>query len=424
MARWLPAILTSRLPRLRTIILSFIVFCILLTAFFIYFFISILFNYAIPVRRAYFLETEYLYTVGAADLREILPSPSANATSSNAPQKRVRGLIEDVPQLHNWRIPTSSTYDELLGLWFDGLGWGEYKGKEYWIYFGGTHASTTTGSSTNDTSVFRHRYKKNSCEDPPEICDAYNEAFNRISARWHDNLRRPYPTHPASSTALLRYVNCDISPLLCSRNLGLGIKPVQIAHIKIGDACDKSLGTERCPVTWRLFGLPRQESPWTRTIRIALDGGGSTVVPSFPDAEEQMWTLMSHAGAIEGVKYYNDSFPPSASNPLWSIRVQVDPIPGEMRAHWSQRRGLGHWGTLRAAWLSSLVGMPRELLVRCYLVQWLDMVLNWWDGPPHVAHPQNCKGIEAKYAKHVEVMGTMNKLINEHGVDPKNLFVA
>ena len=407
----------SRLPRLRTVVLCLAGIIAASASIVLY---GLVFEYALPIRRAFHLETEYLYTLGAADLQEQLQASSVNRTTF-VPPRRVRPVIEDVPSLHYWRTPTSRTYDEWLTLWFDGSGWPEVGGREYWVYFAGTH-KTSALDSTNDTSVFKHRYKVHSCEDPPHTCQSYNEAFNRIAERWHGVNKSPYPPS-GTSKALLRYIDCDLSPLLCSTRWGLGARSVMLAHMKIGKWCDWSLGVGRCPVTWRLFGLPMRRAPWTRQVQINLDKGGSSVVPAFPDAEEQMWNLMAHAGAEEGLHFISN--PPTASpNMTTNLLVQVNPVRGEVKAWWSFRAGLEYWGLLRTALLDRYYGFPIEATVRCYLERWLDMFLRWWDGPPYVMMPQRCAGIEEELERTRKKMGAAANLINNYHVDARNVFVA
>ncbi|KAF2788624.1 hypothetical protein K505DRAFT_366300 [Melanomma pulvis-pyrius CBS 109.77] len=350
----------------------------------------IIFKQALPMRRAYHLEIAYLHALSVADRSDYVMSGLERSLGWKHNTRRVNRLIEDVPQLHYWSFHGSRRYDEWLGLNHDGTGWESCKGREYWIYLGGTAEDTSKkqrveakDEEPDHERDFSHRYKGNSCVDPPEMCDNYNAAFNSIASRWHgtgsDNV-----AHTNTTKALLRYVDCDITPLFCYSFWGLGIGPVILAHLKIGEDCEWSTGIGRCPVTWRIVALPMDKAPWTRQIKIALDEGGSVVVPAFPTPEEQMWSLMTQSGAEEALELdeYNV--------------IVVETVEDTLQPTYSTFLGLHNWGSFRAV-VDNPYGAPewpKELLVKCYFERWLDLALQWWDGQPVVVYPRSCEGVE------------------------------
>lgn len=407
----------SLYPRFRTVLFSLVGLCT--TAFFLlaYF---IIFHHVLPIRRAYYLETDYLYQRANTELTKIMTSKRPHA---KLPQDllRIQGLIHDVAQLHYWTIPTSLRYDEWLGLYFDGLGWGKNKGSEYWIYFGGTSAAASRSfkrEDEDDATMFEHRYKTHSCTDPPHMCNAYQAAFRRIFKRW-SGINKSRSPNAGTSKALLRYVDCDVSPLLCDRTWGLPVAANMLAHMKIGHECDNSIqGVERCPITWRFIGLPIRKSPWARRIRIPLDNGGTTVVPAFPDPEEQLWTLMAHDGAEQGLVYYPASEEEGGTN--WV--VTVEPAGDEM-PQYSYYLGLMSWSFV-STFLDYPLTSPRELLTRCYLERWLDVFLKWWDGPPHVVYPRSCANVEDDQDRIQKRMDAVDNLATNYGISPEQIFMA
>lgn len=364
-----------------------ILLILLPTAIFLAVTSSLLFGTALPMRRAYHLEREYIRRLEADALSEellqgIFPQ---GLFPNDAPEPRVQPLIQDVEQLHSWGSARSKRFDALLGLNFDGTGVDDCQGKEYWIYAGGTADEGKVLHPKADPTVFSHRYKKHSCKHPAYICNAYNAAFDRISARWHGITG----TTPHSTKAILRYANCDISPQLCGRLWGLDVNPVTLVHLKIGNDCDHNRGIGRCHVTWRFYKLPIVKPAWTRQIRIPLDGGGSTVVPAFPDAEEQMWTLMSHPDANKGL-HYNDH--QSADKKA----ISIFPVKNG-RTDDTGYFGLQVWGWLRSfvdnSW--ALEMWPKEQMMKCDIERRVDEFLKWWDGEPTVVYPRSCEGVEA-----------------------------
>jgi hypothetical protein len=373
------------------------------------------FQLALPIRRAYYLETAYQ--------RALEWNPGT------AP------LIEDVPQLYFWsywgqahedtiklamqraehslssrrtfdrlnRYKTIALYDELLGLWFDGTArehqismiYGvEHRGMEYWIYLAGTHPDETD----NAPHAFSHKFKKKGCtEDPAYICEMYRNAFNAIVSRWHYPFQ--FSSGPlTSSQPLLRFVDCDVSPLICG-SWGFAAQNM-LVHMKVADECETSLGAARCGVTWRHVGLPLGKMPWSRTVRITLDGGGSTVVPAFPDAEEQMWNMIAQDGA-------------------WRVAVKEDkkermvndvhPVPEDAWKPRSSQRfaEFNVWGgmnkiiefSVEEEFLDMLGG---GRLVLCKMERWLDLFLRWWDGTGDAVCPRTC---EASMCRRECVMG-------------------
>ncbi|KAH7398264.1 hypothetical protein BKA66DRAFT_198948 [Pyrenochaeta sp. MPI-SDFR-AT-0127] len=405
----------SHFPRFRTLFLSIVGFCTTIAILIAY---NVLIHDVLPIRRAYYLETDYLYQRANADFTKFM----SESPDGKVPQDALRlySLMSNVAQLHYWSIPTTIRYDEWLSLYFDGLGLGDHKGSEYWIYFGGTSeaASKSGEKEEDDAFVFEHRYKKHSCTDPPHMCTAYQAAFNRVYERW-PGINKSRSPQSGTSKANLRYVDCDVSPLLCDGIWGLPVAANMLIHMKIGHECDNSIeGIERCSVTWRIIGLPIRKLPWTRRIRIRLDSGGTTVVPAFPDAEEQLWTLMAYAGAEEGLVYYPASEEEGGTN--WVLTVEP---AGYERPKYSHRLGLESWAVLRT-FMDFPLGLPRELLVRCYLERWLDLFLRWWDGPPHVVYPRSCVDVEGEHERSRKRMDVMDDLVKNHGIHPNQMFMA
>lgn len=253
------------------------------------------------------------------------------------------------------------------------------------------------GSNPRD---FAHRYKTHSCLDPVDMCDAYNIAFDRISTRWH-GVGRDRVEHPDTTKALLRYVDCDITPLFCSKFSGVPADPVHLVHLRIGEDCDWSTHIGSCPVTWRFVGLPVQKLPWTRQIRVSLDKGGSVVVPAFPSAEEQMWSIMTQPGAEQSTRIneYRES-----SN--------LDEHVDELSEQWdSTPLGLVFWAGFNAN-TDNPGGLPSaiELLIGCYVERWLDLFLELWDGAPVVVQPRSCAGVLEERRRRMEMMDAWRKI--------------
>ncbi|KAF2248264.1 hypothetical protein BU26DRAFT_519987 [Trematosphaeria pertusa] len=353
----------------------------------------VLFHHVLPMRRAYWLETDYQRAMRDANQQEKVASRLA---VGSRPRRRIQPLIHDVPPLHAWNAGHTRVYSEWLGLNRDGTGSFVRKGPEYWIYLGGT-AREKSREEEQDPTVFTHRYRKPTCADPPYICDMYNTAFNRISERWHNAFG--YQTMAFGTTKpLLRYADCDISPQFCSsRHWGLGSTPVLLVHLKVSDPCDFSMNMRgRCTGTWRFIALPMLKAPWTRQIRISLDKGGSTVVPAFPNAEEQMWSLMAQSGALDGLQYMkhsNDSF---SRNSI----VTVEPVEND-KPRVSTPFGLVSWAVFRD-FVDNPLKYPewlKEAVIKCYVERWADIFTRWWDGVEDVVRPRSCEGVEEERAR-------------------------
>jgi len=183
--------------------------------------------------------------------------------------------------------------------------------------------------------------------------------------------------------ARLRFADCDLSPIFCENGpFGMNFNSVGLIHMKIGTECEDSMHIRRFSVTWRFLTLPISGVPWTRHIRIPLDAGGSTIVPAFPDAEEQMWSLITHVGAEEGLEYGYDK---------GNVLVTTEPVPGE-GPRYSEYLGINTWGALISGW-DNPYGKPEwpyEFEIKCYAQYYTDEFLRWWDGPPEVAWPFLC----------------------------------
>jgi hypothetical protein len=401
------------LPRLRIILLT-LLFLTLTTSLLVP---SLFLLYiAFPLRRVHYLERDYIAALDSADF-----SDSILAVLQGSPsRRRVQPLIQGVEQLYaNKFVGTKlKRFDESLGLWGDGSAC--CAGREFWIYLGGTgkdeermkkgkkqkqSKAEEEQHSTKDATLFTHRYKTPSCTDLPATCNAYNTAFTRIASRWHglsNPLSSPKTAHPASSTARLRFIDCDISSTLCGPLFGLGAHAVHLVHMRVHDRaeCDKSLGEVRCPVTWTWIGLPlTSHTPWTRQVKIALDGGGSTIVPAFPDAEEQMWSLMTQPGALEALPHSSDPY--KTDGAVWQSNT-VTPVPHEY-ANETKFLGLGLWQEVRM-WMDDapFEVEDEELWVegewyKCYVEVGMDKLLRWWDGKPGVVWERDCGRVMEKF---------------------------
>ncbi|KAH7112549.1 hypothetical protein B0J11DRAFT_542579 [Dendryphion nanum] len=401
----------SRLPRVRSVFFFTIGLCAVTSIVALSVFLYILIVDAIPIHRAYHLELAYLYALDHADLTNILYQSSPD--TKIPPPPGVQGLIRGVPQLNYWSIPGACEYGSALGIDFDGLGWSSRKEAEIWIYFGGTAATPTEPETLSedsevarDPTIFQHRYKTHTCVDPAPICDMYNSAFERVSARF-EALKRSVPGTMQRRRTFLRYADCDVSPLICGANWGFDIQAVMLVQLRIGNDCLwTSLGISQCPVTWRFFELPLWHLPWTRQIRIPLDRGGSTVVPAFPDAEEQLWTLLSQEYSELGLEYFPETQVPKANNVI--IRVKPDPS-GPPIYSTKHVLGIEHWGTLRELWDTRL-GWQNEEMIRCYVLRWMDSFLRWWDGPPYAVKPRSCVRDQAEEVKIKKLIEARDRL--------------
>lgn len=333
------------------------------------------------MRRAYYLELDYQ--------RKLLSSDYAKALGLSY----VRPLVEDAEQLFFWTIPGSQfkTWDQALELNSDGTATENGLEFEAWIYL-----ASTAPDSRQQPNTYTHKWKESDCDDAAYICDMYLDAFRNISKRWRDP--RYHGTRFTSTPqALLRWVDCDVSPMLCSPAFGLAGANV-LVHMKTDTECRwDMLPDGSCPVTWRWIGLPVYQAPWTRKIRIPLENGGSTVVPAFPSAEEQMWSIMTSEGMMDGMSYHDEeSYPPS-----WNSMVTVTPQdngPAEADV-WPGPFML--WGMFRSfvdnPW--DLPEWPYETEIKCYTERYADMLLGWWDNAAHLVQPRSCVGVAEEKRK-------------------------
>jgi hypothetical protein len=233
------------------------------------------------------------------------------------------------------------------------------------------------------------------------MCDMYLDAFQRIGRRWSGlAIDGSYVLDPPE--ALLRWVDCDVSPMLCSAFWGLSGNNL-LVHMTTEDDCDFSmLPSGSCAVTWRWIGLPIRQAPWTRQIRIPLDGGGSTVVPAFPSAEEQLWNLMAYDGAVHALDYFYDD---EKSPQTWNYIVKTIPQDGKPPTTDGGHAPFQLWGTFRSMvdnpW--DLPEWPYENEIRCYIERYADILLGWWDDAAHLVEPRSCKGLaEAAKQERIE----------------------
>lgn len=304
------------------------------------------------------------------------------------------------------------TWIELLTLWGDGTGLPDMKYKEQWIYLTGT----PPGYTDDALSAFQHKFKRHECyRDPEYIALMYRNAFKEVTKRWIGmDGRFNGPEH-----TLFRWADCDISPMICGR-FGLSGNNILI-HMEITDECDIGVtdtGDEvkRCQVIWRWMGLPLLILPWSRQIRVALDGGGSTVVPAFPSAEEQLWSLMSQPGAQDGISYWpnfthvaaafaddgeeqrelDDAPPWGHWNTITVVQPQPDMsiavFPGGSWDFWGEAIPFNAWGKFQAfldmRW--DFLEPETKTWINCNAESWLDRILQWWDNAYDVVHPRNC----------------------------------
>lgn len=337
------------------------------------------FYIVLPLRRAHYLELDYQ--------QKLLSSDFAKG------QDYVRPLVEDIEQLFFWTVSGSKfeTWDKILGLHSDGTAIRHRTGFEAWIYL-----ASTAPDSRQELNTYAHKWKKRACEDPAYICDMYLDAFRSISKRWQD--LRHYGTEPVgASRTLLRWVDCDVSPMLCSAILGLSGSNL-LVHMKADSACRyEMLPDGSCPVTWRWFGLPVYQVPWTRKIRIPLRQGGSTVVPAFPSAEEQMWNIMANEGMAEGMDYDDEESYTPYRNSIVTVTPQDEgPPKANVRLY-----PFEVWGGFRSAvdnpW--NLPEWPYETEIKCYIERYADMLLGWWDNAAHLVQPRLCVGVAEERRK-------------------------
>jgi hypothetical protein len=337
------------------------------------------FYIALPMRRAYYLELGYQ--------QALLLSDSSLQQSS----LHVRPLVEGVPQLFTWKAPDSTfkAWDEILELNNDGTATDLGGNSEAWIYLAGT-----AHDSRQRPNSYSHKWKRPDCDDPAHICDMFLDAFRSISTYWpNEKVDTGYMLRLPET--LLRWVDCDVSPMLCSPIWGLSGANM-LVHMKTDDACDYSmLPAGSCAVTWRWIGLPIRQAPWTRQIRIPLDSGDSTVVPAFPSAEEQMWNIMAYEGALEAMNY---SYDDKASPQLWNSMTRVTPQNGKPPKTDNGLAPFSLWGLFRTyvdnPW--DAPEWPYEIEIKCYVERYADILLGWWDNAAHLVQPRSCVGVAEK----------------------------
>ncbi|PSN67564.1 hypothetical protein BS50DRAFT_633283 [Corynespora cassiicola Philippines] len=401
-----PSILTvaprSILRRLlRWLCLCLLVLTAVLVAASLYAARYVVFDIVLPMRRAYYLETRYQWLLESTTKIQPLINDAGQLYFWKYWETKEHKQIDDLmvsifgPWLQNHRHCNSDsdikTYQERLGLFPDGTAWprdnydSQMMGREreHWIYLAGT--------SPGEESVrdgFNHPFRGHDCiDDPPYICEMYREAFDKVAERWH-GLRRAYQGPESSSRPGISWANCDVNPLLCDDLWGLHGSNI-LVHMKVEDDCEDSLGYMRCGVSWRYFGIPMLTLPWTRMIRIPLDRGGSTVVPAFPSAEEQLWSIMAHAGAYEGINITETS----PNNAIYT----TTPDP-EHLLFVNTTYGLaefGPWGFFRmfvdTPW-SDIMDSGTEFFIRCNVERWADIFLARWDGAKADVAPRDCQG--------------------------------
>jgi hypothetical protein len=362
-------------PRRPRLSLRRVCFCTLLTTFLAIVIATVFttFYIALPMRRARYLELDY---------------QKALLGSNFSLQQSVRPSVEDVDQIFYWTVPRTKfrTWVELLGLNHDGTYSDYFEGIDAWIFLAGTNHD-----SRQRPNSFSHKWKESACEDPGHMCDMYLDAFQSIGRRWSGRaIDGSYVLEPPK--ALLRWVDCDVSPMLCSSFWGLSANNV-LVHMTTSDDCDYSmLPCGSCAVTWRWIGLPVPKAPWTRQIRIPLDRGGSTVVPAFPSAEEQLWNIMAYDGAVDALDYFHDN---DASPEAWNRIVTTIPQDGKPPTSDGISVPFHMWGLVRRIvdnpW--NLPEWPYTSVVVCYIERYADILLVWWDDAAHLVEPRSCEGV-------------------------------
>ena len=368
------------LPRLPRLSLRRMCLCTLVTTFAVLTAIILAtFYIALPMRRAYYLELGY---------QEALRANS----KLQSPPIIVRPLVDGATQLFTW--PTTDhdfqAWNDVLGLNLDGTASDFSAGSEAWIYLAGT-----AHDSRQRPGSYSHKWKLPDCDDPADMCDEYIDAFQRMSKRWHRRGLDLDLDIMGKSLAFLRWVDCDVSPILCSTTWG-GAGVNLLLHMKVDHNCDYSMiPVGSCGVTWRWIGLPLRTLPWTRQIRIPLDGGGSTVVPAFPSADEQLETLMIQHGALEALEYSRDD---KTASSTWNSIAKVIPQNGKPPEYDNGPTPFCFWGLFRFhmdnPW--DTPQWPYETEVKCYIERYADVLLGWWDDAAHLVQPRSCVDVAKK----------------------------
>ncbi|TKX24406.1 hypothetical protein C1H76_3353 [Elsinoe australis] len=204
----------------------------------------------------------------------------------------VDSLIKDVPQI--WSHDASKPLNLHGGdLWSVITGYGKGPDHETWIYVGGTNPGLNPWLSL-PLMVTR---ANGSCVDPPEICDAYTAAFQRLMSDYQVERQR------LNSKPSFKLADCDVSPALCDH---WQVNPVMMVHVKTMQPCKFVLTYENegrpgihyaCTVTWSYVSLPLSGLPYNRMVRI-----GGHRVPAFPSAFEQLRSLIVYDGSVEALK--------------------------------------------------------------------------------------------------------------------------
>jgi len=228
-------------------------------------------------------EREFAYFSEIARLEELdSQSPwlaQMDLETEKAPpyNQRLLPLIHDITQLNSW------DWQKQLNLYEDGTA--EYPSQRFWLYVGGTAKTQRSGLGHMFTD------QNGSCEDPPYICDSWNEGFNRLLEYYH--------THGTTRTTKgvsYGFVDCDVSPMICEM---WDIKPVMLVYLETKSPCTSEMDPFRfiCSVKWTFVPLPLKKMPFPRKEMIK-----GRLVPTFPSAYEQMKALVGYDGATEGLE--------------------------------------------------------------------------------------------------------------------------
>lgn len=260
--------------------------CLVLILFVFTIIPAIYFLFVLPIEISDAHEADYLRRIQHFEYEESLDrwSPSLKGIIQNDPtpmHERPTRMFQDVIQL------TSENWSGSMALYPDGTC--QYPMQSFWIYVGGTARNMSEPLWKRTwRRMAPFRLPGGSCVDPPEMCDAYNAAFQQLvdDAR----ARKFAPT----SRGLWRFMDCDNTPALCDN---FQLDPVMVIRVEVPEGGCRSpdwpIFSFACNVKWSYIGLPLKRLPFERKMR--LDDG--RLVPAFPSAYEELYQIiMLHEG--------------------------------------------------------------------------------------------------------------------------------